>query len=65
MIYADTVLIAKGSYIDGNPDGLWTYWYENGQKKEEGNYQHGVKNGMWVEWHPDPEHSRQQSFCQA
>ena len=53
MIYADTVLIARGSYVDGKPDGLWTYWYENGQMKEEGNYQHGVKNGMWVEWYPD------------
>ena len=53
MIYADTILVEKGSYVDGKPDGLWTYWYENGQKKEEGNYQHGVKNGMWVEWYPD------------
>jgi len=52
-IYTDTVLIAKGSYVDGKPDGLWTYWYENGQMKEEGNYDQGVKNGMWVEWYSD------------
>jgi len=53
MIYADTVLVAKGSYVDGKPDGLWTYWYGNGQMKEEGHFDQGVKNGMWVEWYSD------------
>ena len=23
----------EGTYKDGNYDGLWTYWYINGQKK--------------------------------
>ena len=23
-----------GNYKDGKYDGKWTYWYENGQKKE-------------------------------
>jgi|TARA_B100000953_G_C17806270_1_gene353800 antitoxin component YwqK of YwqJK toxin-antitoxin module len=23
-----------GNYKDGKHDGKWTYWYENGQKKE-------------------------------
>lgn len=52
-IYADTVLIAKGTYVDGKQDGLWTFWYKNGQMKEEGRYRKGVKDGMWVEWYPD------------
>jgi hypothetical protein len=50
-IYADSILIAKGSYLEGEPDGLWTYWYQNGQMKEEGHYHKGVKNGMRVEWY--------------
>jgi hypothetical protein len=53
LIYRDTVLIARGSYSDNKPEGLWTYWYENGQMKEEGHYEAGVKNGIWVEWYQD------------
>jgi hypothetical protein len=52
-IYTDSILISEGSYVDGEPDGLWTYLYENGQMKEEGNFGQGVKNGMWVEWYSD------------
>jgi hypothetical protein len=54
-IYEDSVLISKGSYLDGIPDGLWTSWYKNGQMKEEGHYQEGMKNGMWIEWYQDGE----------
>jgi len=52
-IYSDSVLVARGSYVDGKQDDLWTFWYKNGQMKEEGRYRDGVKNGMWVEWYPD------------
>jgi antitoxin component YwqK of YwqJK toxin-antitoxin module len=52
-IYSDTVLVARGTYVDGKQDGLWTFWYKNGQMKEEGRYSKGVKNGMWVEWYRD------------
>lgn len=52
-IYEDSILIARGSYRDDRPDGLWTYWYPNGMLKEEGHYQQGMKHGMWVEWYPD------------
>jgi len=54
-IYADSLLIASGSYVDGLPDGLWTTWYKNGQMKKEGHYIAGVKNGMWIEWYDDGE----------
>jgi len=52
-IYEDTILIARGSYSDNMPEGLWTYWYKNGQMKEEGHFEAGAKNGMWVEWYQD------------
>jgi hypothetical protein len=32
---------------------LWTYWYTNGQKKEEGHYRNGLKDGMWIQWYDD------------
>lgn len=54
-IYEDTVIVARGAYVDNQPDGLWTSWYPNGQMKAEGHYINGVKNGMWVEWYPDGE----------
>ena len=54
-IFADSVLVAQGTYKDGKPDGLWTYWHKNGQMKEEGRFKEGVKYGIWVEWYPDGE----------
>ena len=29
---------SQGMYKDGRMDGKWTFWYENGEKKEERNY---------------------------
>jgi antitoxin component YwqK of YwqJK toxin-antitoxin module len=52
-IFSDDVLVARGSYVNGKPDGLWTRWYPSGQMKEEGHYKKGVKDGMWVEWYED------------
>lgn len=52
-IYSDGTLVARGTYVDGEPEGLWTSWYKNGQMKEEGRYIKGVRNGMWVEWYQD------------
>lgn len=37
---------------DGILDGLWTKWYTNGQKAEEGSYKNGKKNGKWGAWFP-------------
>lgn len=33
------------------PDGIWTEWYDNGQKKSEGEYLLGMRVGLWTEWH--------------
>ena len=35
---------------NGKPDGLWTEWYENGQKKQEGTYKDGEKDGLETFW---------------
>lgn len=51
--YEDSILISRGTYKDGLPEGLWTRWYTNGQMRDEGHYTAGVKSGMWVEWYPD------------
>jgi len=35
---------------NGVLDGLWTRWYSNGQKAEEGLYKNGKKSGKWNAW---------------
>ena len=38
-------------YKDGKEDGLWTVWYENGQKVSEGTYKDGKKDGKYTYWY--------------
>lgn len=52
-MYSDSMLIARGSYVDNQEDGLWLFWYKNGQKKKEGNFEKGQRTGIWVEWYND------------
>ena len=46
-------------YISGTYDakllrnGVWTSWYENGQKNSEQNYVEGKENGEYNVWHPN------------
>ena len=39
------------TYKDGKEDGLWTQWYENGQKDEEITYKNGeiISSKEWNE----------------
>lgn len=53
--YEDSVLVARGSYKNGKKTGNWTYWYPNGQIREEGHFRKGEKDGMWVQWYKDGE----------
>jgi hypothetical protein len=48
------VEVREINYKNGNVDGLWTTWYENGQKRSEHNYKDGKK---WtaVHWKPNGE----------
>jgi len=39
------------NYKDGKLDGLYTEWYENGQKVKEGNYKDGKDDGLYTEWY--------------
>ena len=36
----------EGTFNDGIKDGLWTYWYEEGQKQKELNYNDGEWDGV-------------------
>lgn len=52
-IFSNDKLVAKGNYKDNKEEGIWVYWYENGNKKAEGNFEKGEKIGLWVEWYDD------------
>ncbi len=39
------------SRLDGTREGLWTFWFPNGQLREQGRYAHGQRVGPWKQWH--------------
>lgn len=40
----------KGKYLNGNKDGKWERWDENGVKTAEAYYNNGIKTGIWLVW---------------
>ena len=40
-----------GTFDNGFREGVWTYWYEDGQKRLEGAYRTGQKDSLWTYWH--------------
>ena len=43
----------RGAYIDGEQDGKWVWWHENGQKSILGEYTKGHPSGRWTWWNED------------
>ena len=43
---------------DGKSDGLYTEWYENGQKDEERTYKDGKLDGKWTYWYENGQKSQ-------
>ena len=37
----------RGNYKDGELDGLYEVFYENGQLSRTGNYKNGERDGLW------------------
>jgi antitoxin component YwqK of YwqJK toxin-antitoxin module len=47
------VLRFEGRYIEDNPHGEHTYYWDNGNRKEEGEYVMGKKEGDWIYYNYD------------
>jgi uncharacterized protein len=47
------VLRFEGRFIEDNPHGKHTYYWDNGNKKEEGEYVMGRKEGEWIYYNYD------------
>ena len=41
----------KGNYKNGKEEGVWTYYYDNGQLLIKSNYENGKKEGEWISYH--------------
>ena len=51
-----------GTIKDGEPDGLTTNWYENGQKSSEVTYKDDNKDGKWTEWYSNGQKKDEGTF---
>ena len=51
-----------GSYVDGEPDGLWEHFYDSGQKRFEGSFIQGEPDGTHRYWRPDGARSVVEEF---
>jgi hypothetical protein len=49
-------------YIDGKINGLYTMWYEGGQKWPEGNYVDGKENGLHITWFENGQKRREELY---
>ncbi len=52
-IKTDSLCYFKGNFIEDNPDGKHTYYWENGKVKDEGSYIMGRKEGEWYKYNFD------------
>ena len=47
---------------EGNADGLWIQWYENGNKKGEGKYKKQIPIGRHMLWHENGKNKSEINF---
>ena len=55
--YVDESIYSIINYTLGKQDGLYTSWYENGQKNVEGTYKDGKEDGLFTYRSPDGKES--------
>ncbi|MDR1181213.1 MAG: hypothetical protein LBL13_04480 [Bacteroidales bacterium] len=60
ILYKETYYFpGEKKYISGTYNntkersGVWTSWYENGEKNSEQNYVNGKEDGIYRVWHPN------------
>ena len=48
---------SEGTYLNGEKDGNWKYWYETGGYtfESKGSYKGGNRDGFWTYWYPNGE----------
>ena len=51
-----------GRFLDGERDGKWVQWYDNGQVEVQGEYYRGKKHGEWSLWYNNGKSKEQGTF---
>ena len=51
-----------GNLLNGKEDGLWTKWYDNGQKSNEETYKDGKLDGLWTIWYENGQKKYQGTY---
>ena len=57
--WSDGVRRAQGRVAGSSPDvlaretGPWTWWYPNGDRREQGTLENGRRTGTWTQWYPN------------
>ncbi len=46
-----TRFVGALSRLRGTREGLWTFWFPNGELREQGPYRDGARVGRWKQWH--------------
>jgi antitoxin component YwqK of YwqJK toxin-antitoxin module len=49
--YPNKNIMAHGFLKENKKEGLWVYYYENGNKFREIHYENGIENGKWLMWY--------------
>ena len=49
----------EGGGQAGAEEGLWTYWYRDGQMRQRGHYEGGLPVGLWVQYWPGGQRASQ------
>lgn len=49
----DSLCFYRGGYLEDNPDGRHTWYWENGKVREEGSFLNGRKEGEWYRYNSD------------
>ena len=60
--YPDGTKMEEGYTKDGLKDGLWTEWFENGQKSKAENYKEGEKDGISTWWYSNGDKKKEVQY---
>jgi antitoxin component YwqK of YwqJK toxin-antitoxin module len=53
LYHRKRVKALEGTFVNNTPQGLWRYWYENGQIKDSGLLVNNIMSGSWKSWAPN------------
>ena len=56
------IKVDLGYIKNGGKEGLWTWWFENGRKKNEGTYKDGKENGLHKWWYENGHKSEERTY---